>query len=802
MLVSLHHPESSGGSLPGEGAARTLLRYVDRAALDQLTAAFIDAVGLPAAVLSPGGDFVAGKQFRCPACATTNGDAPTPRVEGATVSGWVRCRHGLASVRFPISTRTGDQIATVTVGAVALSDADLGSLRRALVARQEADKGGPVRMSGVPRSAADRAEAAARLLAQALDTVVREAEIASENADLVATQRQANRELTVLYSVSRALSSGIELQGILQRLVDSVGDLLGTDVVLVGLIEGDDLVTVASRGLLSFEARHGRLRVGEGLAGRVAATGHPLTCRDMQDDPRQYLTAINSREDLHAFAGVPLGLQGSTVGVLAVYRRVAHDFPESELQLLAHIADQAAVAMERARLYEQERHTVGELRALHARMEAQHRSLERASAVHTQLTDLVLQDAGLEAIVDALGCALDAPVAVEDQFLHLLAVGPGDTSQGGVEANQSKLASTPRAALVDGEIGRLYDAIRESRRPMAIHAAPALGLDHPRIVAPVIVGGDVLGYLSVVERHRALEEPDFLAVGHAATVVALEMMKQRTWVEVERRLRGELLEELVAGELTDVEATQRRAAYLGYNLGTPHALLLFVVADPTSQKPDGASRARNDRALLTEAIETHVSKHGGGFMVLSHRDGVYVAAPLNEENLVKARELAESLRREAARTITGSLSVGMGRLCLSPEDFAVAASEARRAAALGRALDVSHRVIVFEDLGVYRLLIDLPRPSDAVRFAEQTIGPLEAYDHDHGTCLVSTLEAYLAANGVLQHTAAALSIHVNTLAYRLQRIREVTGADLNDSDARLGLHLASKIRQVVRATTG
>ena len=166
---------------------------------------------------------------------------------------------------------------------------------------------------------------------------------------------------------------------------------------------------------------------------------------------RQYLTAINSREHLHAFAGVPLKLQGNTAGVLAVYRRRCPCLSRERIATSAHIADQAAVAMERARLYEQERHTIGELRMLHTQIERNTELFERATAVHDQLTQMVLQDAGLDAIVDSLARTLGTPVAVEDQFRHRVAQGPREpasaTGNSDVEATAStrkRLWMTPK----------------------------------------------------------------------------------------------------------------------------------------------------------------------------------------------------------------------------------------------------------------------------------------------------------------------------------------------------------------------
>lgn len=344
-----------------------------------------------------------------------------------------------------------------------------------------------------------------------------------------------------------------------------------------------------------------------------------------------------------------------------------------------------------------------------------------------------------------------------------------------------------------------FDIVRASRGPESFPADPESGLEHSRVVAPVIVGGALLGYLTVIERDRPLEDPDLLAIGHATTVIALEMMKQRTRAEVERRLRGELLEELITGGGQDAETMLRRASYLGYNLTTAHALFVFA---PEQHIHHSESEVHGNRSMLANAIETQVSTRLSGAMVLSRVDGIVVATPLREGAVAEARSIAEGLIRDAQRSGGGVPLVTMGRICRTPDDFAVAFREAKRAITLARSLDIHGRVMAFEDLGVYRLLLDLPRTSDAVQYADELLAPLAAYDAEHETHLVATLEAWLEANGTLQQAARALSIHVNTLTYRLQRIRELTGIDLGDSDARLGLHLAVKIQQAITLSLG
>ena len=109
----------------------------------------------------------------------------------------------------------------------------------------------------------------------------------------------------------------------------------------------------------------------------------------------------------------------------------------------------------------------------------------------------------------------------------------------------------------------------------------------------------------------------------------------------------------------------------------------------------------------------------------------------------------------------------------------------------GRSGDVTS----FEELGVYRLLYQVPDPAELRSFADQVLGSLLAYDARHDADLLHTLSAYLRHRGGLQGSARELMVHVNTVSYRLQRIQEITGLDLDDSEDRLVAHVALKILQ-------
>jgi DNA-binding PucR family transcriptional regulator len=98
---------------------------------------------------------------------------------------------------------------------------------------------------------------------------------------------------------------------------------------------------------------------------------------------------------------------------------------------------------------------------------------------------------------------------------------------------------------------------------------------------------------------------------------------------------------------------------------------------------------------------------------------------------------------------------------------------------------------------VYRILDGGDRRPEVGAYIVEWLGSLLTYDHEHGADLVKTLTRYLDSGGNYDQTARVLNIHRSTLRYRLGRIRELAGCDLQDVETRLNLHLATRVLGVV-----
>ena len=111
-------------------------------------------------------------------------------------------------------------------------------------------------------------------------------------------------------------------------------------------------------------------------------------------------------------------------------------------------------------------------------------------------------------------------------------------------------------------------------------------------------------------------------------------------------------------------------------------------------------------------------------------------------------------------------------------------------------------LLAFEATGSYRLLLPAMSedPGELARFFDETIAPLAAYDDQYETELVTTVQTYLDNDGSVTSTAETLFTHRHTVRYRLERVRELSGHDINSTEGREKLGLGLKAMRVLGIT--
>jgi hypothetical protein len=308
----------------------------------------------------------------------------------------------------------------------------------------------------------------------------------------------------------------------------------------------------------------------------------------------------------------------------------------------------------------------------------------------------------------------------------------------------------------------------------ALHAVATH--DGDRWVAVACPRGDVLCAISLLDPNGQASDKDLFGLEQAATVLGWELLHGREIAEAEIALWGEFATELL--EDANLERIRSHGMRLGYDLGLAHRALLVVANRPSQSQ-------------LRDAVGRVMSHLGAKGLIAMRPNGVVVI--IAEE--LKWAELVTMLQSEFEAKVR--LGVG-GRYRL--EEIKKSLADAEFALAL-KSSAIDKPLALYDELGVWRLLAR-PDAGDLETLVEHWIGPLIEYDRDHHSELLKTLVAYLEEFGALEATATRLFVHRNSLRYRLARIAELTGWDLNDPEQRFHLDLACRAFLVRQALDG
>jgi PucR family transcriptional regulator, purine catabolism regulatory protein len=433
-----------------------------------------------------------------------------------------------------------------------------------------------------------------------------------------------------------------------------------------------------------------------------------------------------------------------------------------------------------------------EVQSLHATVNAlqsQNAALRQLVVIHDRLGALVLHGADAAAITRMLADLVGRRVLLLDALLQVVTMA--------VPSGDERPRSAPegfRWAPGQDYVRAVLATLARERRPLRVPPMADFGVDASCVLAPVAVGDAMLGYLAILAEggEAAGEDLDLQIVQHAATVYALSMMRERVAAEVARQLQDELFEGLLLGRTQDEQVARERAMRLGYNPEVAYRVLVVVAQendDENGHAEDRPETLAQRRRLLESLVELCARRSPDVFATV--REGELVV--LVPDPAV-ARDLGRSAVQQAsARMPAWRVTAGVGGTCDTAGAIARSYAQARRALETAQRFGHQGDVVAFEDLGVYRLLFHVTDPAELRGYVDQVLGPLIDYDQRHNADFVRTLGTFLALNGNLQATARELSLHVNSVAYRVQRIQSIAHLDLEQSEDRLLAQVALKI---------
>jgi len=428
----------------------------------------------------------------------------------------------------------------------------------------------------------------------------------------------------------------------------------------------------------------------------------------------------------------------------------------------------------------------------HTKITEENKILKESLHIHEQLTKMVLNGEDISAIADNLGLIIGGTILVEDLFFRPLACFSPTMS---IENIQKSYSAND---IFSNWHYRSQSTTLTQEKRQVLLPAKSSDKQFSRIISPIVIGQDVLGYVSAFKTSGGFNDLNQMTIERATTIFGLKIMQTRTVVEVENRLKGNFVEDLIAGNFDTETSIIERACYLGYNLSQPQRVLIINLENFAHIK---VQYGQNERKLLEfkgqlcETVSKLLNSRNRNSLVTFKSNNIIVITSLeanttSSEAINLANSIQERLNQQFPQI---TASIGIGRTCHSPNDFSLSYQDAEQALTVVKGLNQTNTVISFDNLGTYGMLFHSAGQKDLLSFMHGQLDKLLEYDIRHQTQLVETLNFFLSYDRDIKKAALAASITPSGFKYRLGKISEVGAFSLKDPNKRFDLRLALKI---------
>ncbi|MCC6194326.1 MAG: helix-turn-helix domain-containing protein [Burkholderiales bacterium] len=607
------------------------------------------------------------------------------------------------------------------------------------------------------------------------DTLAASIDLALTTCERQTVASESVNEIQVLHRVATRILTSRDLEEIQLLITQEAKRLLAADICGILLRENDQVVMRRCVGNLSPETAALRMSQGQGLAGRVFATGEPCCVDDYLESKlisRDFFD-LAQVERVRSALGAPLLSSNSVVGVLEVWRRRASIFTDQDKSRLIALAHLTSIAIDNARLYAEQGATVRELARANGELAERFEAIKGLADLQRDLVQLLIDNRNLAAIASRAAEHLGLNVMIVDLDLRVLGACPP----------VDEVPAHLREPLVNALRAPLSSAAAQKRTS---------GLHAQRIA----IGNEVVGLAAAFGEN--LDDAGRLAISQVAMAAALFLHEQHA----ARKARTETLEALLWDLLEGTDAVRHAALDLARRInaearGPVRVMLCSFTGIENFARAHGWGAGEMDacRRRIREACEQQQDRAGMPRLIGMRANHIVFLLP--DKGTDACERTADTLARAIAGEAAG-LAIHIG--ASAPRSDLLSLQKAHSEARISADVAGQHGAVagaVFERGGVVGVLLGLRQDGNIKALVARTFGGLLDLSDRQRQVLLRTLQVFFDCNCSQQAAARHLRVHYKTISYRLARISQLSGLDLGKREDRLLADLALYVNELI-----
>ncbi len=424
--------------------------------------------------------------------------------------------------------------------------------------------------------------------------------------------------------------------------------------------------------------------------------------------------------------------------------------------------------------------------------------LKRIDKVQNRLLNTMLHGGGLESIGQVICDSLEKSTLAIREYVF---------EENIIFSSESKKEAIKEILKKDRESGREYALDMENDFKHFETRDEINGEMVKRYIIPICTQDRNFGAIYIWDSNNRLTSLELRMIKSASSIIALEILRKLSMFEIESKYKIEFFDDLFSKNPLKRNRALDKSAFFDFDKRLSYsAVVISIGADSTmdKQKSIQTQLLHKVNVRVLGLIQRVLQQQKRNMICGNKSDEIiilYGSAVEGESKLFKKEILSfcKEIRHCAELEAIDKVEIGIGRNYKDSGELWKSYREAKRAIR-SIAMDEERNVMHYSDLGIYKLLTYEELKPEINEFYKEILRPLVEYDKEKNTELVLTLKSYFLYGGNSMRISKEMFTHYNTIVYRIQRIQEITNADLEDHNDRLNLEIALKIYDIIDET--
>lgn len=407
--------------------------------------------------------------------------------------------------------------------------------------------------------------------------------------------------------------------------------------------------------------------------------------------------------------------------------------------------------------------------------------MQLVEEIQSNLINLVLENNTIQTISDKIANLVGNPIILEDARLNVISIGNPDKDSP-VDLDQPILKQRIGGSFRNKVFkSRFYKNVQNgiTKDKLEINVTVDEQPDTVNIMIPIYSNKSIYGFISLLECKKKHTLKDLIVLKNSTTALALQLTKQYLNQQTFRKKTLALIEDIIHGRIH----TQIIFEYdfLNINWTNPMIAIQVNFVEPYVENNYFWDRSEE---LISMIIKKRLRKHFSQVIIGNNGSlfTILVSFPpkqIHEVTALLKEDMNQALAELANHFGDNKFLVGIGGVYPILEMVGRSFKEANTALSIVKKFEWKGSMLVFEDIGIHRIL-SMVRDSEEIRdFCEDFLSNLIKYDDENGNVLLETLHIYLLCDCNIKETSQKLFIHPNTVAYRMKKIKQIIKHDLD-----------------------